>query len=46
MVYKLFDKENSSGTVKNEIISDKELTEGLHKPISRKLKKEKYIHLL
>ena len=44
MVYKFFDKETSGGTVKNEIISNKELAEELHKPIIRKSKKRK-VHL-
>ena len=34
-------KKTSGGTVKNEIISNKELTEELHKPIIRKSKKRK-----
>ena len=33
MIYKFFDKILSDGTVKNEIISSKELAEELHKPI-------------
>ena len=32
---------NSDGTVENEIISNKELAEGLHKKIFRKFKKRK-----
>ena len=40
MVCKLFGKKSSGGTVQNEIISNKELTEKLHKPI-RKFKKRK-----
>ena len=36
IVYKFFDKKNSGGTVKNEIISNKELAEELHKPLIRK----------
>ena len=39
MVYKFFDKKTSSGIVKNENISNKELAEELHKPIIRKFKK-------
>ena len=35
IVYKCFGKKSSGGTVKNEIISDKELAEELHKPIIR-----------
>ena len=41
MVYNFFDKSNSSGIVKNEIISDKEVAEELHKPIIRKFKRRK-----
>ena len=40
MVCKPFDKKKTSGeTVKNEIISNKELSEELHKPIIRKFHK-------
>ena len=39
MVYKVFDKNTSGGTVKNEIIPNKELTEELHKLIIRKFRK-------
>ena len=35
------DKKTSGGTVKNEIISNKELAEELHKPIIRKFEKRK-----
>ena len=38
-----FGKKASGGRVKNEMISDKELTEKLHKPIIKKLKKKKII---
>ena len=41
VVYKGFDKKNSGGTVKSEIIFNKELTEELHKPIIRKFEKRK-----
>ena len=42
MVYKSFAKKTSGGTVNKElIISNKELTEELHKPIIRKFKKRK-----
>ena len=49
MVYRFFDKKSasladksaSSGTVKNENISNKELAEELHKPIIKKFKKRK-----
>ena len=34
-------KKTSGGTVKNENISDKELTEELHKPVIRKFEKRK-----
>ena len=38
---KIFDKETSGSTVKNENISKKELAEELHKPIIKKFKKRK-----
>ena len=41
MVYNFFDKKTAGGTVKNEIISNKELPEELHKPIFGKLEKRK-----
>ena len=41
MVYKFFVKKISGGTVKNEIISNKELAEELHKSIITKFKKRK-----
>ena len=41
MDYKIFDKETSRSTVKNENISKKELAEELHKPIIKKFKKRK-----
>ena len=41
MVYKFFDKKAFCGTIKNEIISYKELAEELHKPIIRKFNKRK-----
>ena len=41
MIYKVFDKKNSGGTVKNENISNEELAEELHKPITKKFKKKK-----
>ena len=41
MVYKFFDEKTSGGTVKNENISNKELAEELHKPITRNFKKRK-----
>ena len=41
MVYKFFDKKISERTVKNENISNKELAEGLHKPIIKNFKKRK-----
>ena len=44
MVYKFFDKNNFGETVKNKIISNKEFTEELHKPIIGKFKKRKYLH--
>ena len=39
--YNFFDKKTEGGTVKNEIISNKELAEELHKQIIRKFKKRK-----
>ena len=45
MVHKFFDKKISGGTVKNEIISNKELAEELRKLITRKFERKKYIHL-
>ena len=33
MIFKFFDEKTSGGTVKNEIISNKELVEELHKQI-------------
>ena len=39
IVYKFLDKKTSDGTVKNEIISNKELAEELHKTIIRKSNK-------
>ena len=44
MVHKFFDKKNSGRTVKNEIISNKELAEQSYKLIIRKFNKIK-IHL-
>ena len=41
MIYIFFDKKTSSRTVKNEIISNKELAEELHNSIIRKFKKRK-----
>ena len=45
-VYKVFDKETSGGSIKNEDMSNKKLAEKLHKPIIRKFNKRKYTHLL
>ena len=42
----LADKSASASGIKNEYMSNKELAEDLHKPIIRKLKKERYTHLL
>ena len=44
MLYKFFDKKTSGSGIKNENISNTELTEELYKPIIRNL--EKYTHLL
>ena len=41
MFYKFFDKKTSGSGIKNEIISNKELVEELHKPILRKFKQRK-----
>ena len=41
MVYKFFDKRASGSGIKNEIISNKELVEELHKSIIRKFNKRK-----
>ena len=41
IAYKFLDKNTSGGTVKNEILSNKELVEELHKPIIRKCNKRK-----
>ena len=46
MVCKSFDKKSSGRGIKNEIISNKELAEELHKPIIINLRKEKYTHFL
>ena len=37
-VYKFFDKKTSGGSIKNEIMSNKELAEELHKQLIRKFK--------
>ena len=41
MVYKFFDKKTSGGSIKNENISNKDLSEELHKAIIRKINKRK-----
>ena len=41
MIYKCFDKKTSGGAIKNDIISNRELAEQLHKPIISKFKKRK-----
>ena len=41
MVYKFFDKKTCGGTIKNEIISNKELAEELQKQNIRKFEKRK-----
>ena len=41
MVYKLIDKKTSGGTVKNEIISNKQFAGVLHKPTVRKFEERK-----
>ena len=45
MAYKFFDNKTSGETGKNENISNKELGEEIHKPIIRKFKKKKKVHL-
>ena len=41
MIYNFFDKKTSGKTFKNEIISNKELAEELHKQITTKFQKRK-----
>ena len=41
MVYKFFNKNTSGGIIQDEITSNKELAEELHKPIIRKCNKRK-----
>ena len=41
MAYKYFDKKTSGAKVKDEIMSNEELAEELHKPIIRKFNKRK-----
>ena len=41
MVYKFLDKETSGSVIKNENISNKELSEELEKPINRNFNKRK-----
>ena len=43
MVYMFFDKKTKSGVVKNESMSNKELTEELHELIIKKFKKKESI---
>ena len=45
-VYRFFDKKTSGSGIKSKNISNKQLAKELYKPIIRKFKKEKYIHLL
>ena len=44
MVYKFFDKKSSGSGITNEL--NYQLANELHKPIIKKFKKEKFIHLL
>ena len=44
MIYKFFDKKSKGSGIVNE--SNYQLPNGLHKPIIRKFKKEKFIHFL
>ena len=46
VIYKFFDKSASGSGIKNANISNKDIAEELHKPITKKFKKEKYDHLL
>ena len=46
MVHEFFDKNTSGGATKIENISNKDLTEELHKPIIRNFKKNEYTNLL
>ena len=46
MVINFLTKKSSGETLKNETITCKELAGELHKPIIKKLRKEKVIHLL
>ena len=41
MKLKCFDKKASGGTIKNEVMSNKDLTEELYKPITKKFNKRK-----
>ena len=43
MVYIFFDKRSEGSGFNNEIKQNEELAKELHKPIIKKLKKEKYI---
>ena len=43
MFYSFFDKKTSGGAIKNEIMSNKELAEELHKPIIIKFEKKSTI---
>ena len=46
MVYNFFDKETSGDAVENEDMTNEELAEELHNQLLKKLKNEKYTHLL
>ena len=41
VVYTFFDKKASGSGIKNEVISNKDLAEELHKPVIRKFKKRR-----
>ena len=41
MIYKVSDKKTSGSGIKNENVSNKELAEELHKPITREFNKKK-----
>ena len=45
MVYNFFDNKSSGSGIKNENMTNKELTEELHNQLSEDLKRGKYTHL-
>lgn len=46
MVYKYFDKILKGTELKNSVTPNQQLPDELHKPVIRKYKKRKYIHIL